>query len=103
MTVFTLGHSTRSIDAFLAMLHGHGVQSLLDVRTVPKSRHNPQFAREALAPALRASGSGPTSTHAVSLPSTTRCTRSQVVNGRRLSTCGGTSARSMATSANPPA
>jgi uncharacterized protein (DUF488 family) len=56
VTVFTLGHSTRSIDAFLAMLHGHGVQSLLDVRTVPKSRHNPQFARDALASALRASG-----------------------------------------------
>ena len=56
MTVFTIGHSTRSIDVFLAMLHGHGVTSLLDVRTVPKSRHNPQFAREALAPALRGSG-----------------------------------------------
>lgn len=54
--VFTIGHSTRSIDAFLAMLHGHGVLCLLDVRTVPKSRHNPQFARDALAPALRGSG-----------------------------------------------
>lgn len=38
------------------MLRGHGVSRLLDVRTVPKSRHNPQFARDALAPALRASG-----------------------------------------------
>lgn len=56
MTVFTIGHSTRTIDAFLAMLHGHGVQRLLDVRTVPRSRHNPQFARDALAPALLRSG-----------------------------------------------
>ncbi len=54
--IYTIGHSTRPIEEFLAMLHGHGVARLLDVRTVPRSRHNPQFARDALAPALRASG-----------------------------------------------
>lgn len=37
------------------MLHGHGIQRLLDVRTVPMSRHNPQFARDALERSLRAS------------------------------------------------
>ena len=50
--VYTVGHSTRPIDAFIALLAAHGVAALADVRTVPKSRHNPQFAREALAASL---------------------------------------------------
>src|SRR5690606_29615042 len=54
--VLTIGHSTRPIEEFLAMLRGHGVTRLLDVRTVPKSRHNPQFARDALEPALDTAG-----------------------------------------------
>ena len=54
-------------------------------------------------PALRASDSGMTSTHAVSLPSTIRCTRSHVVNGTLLSTPDRMSARSMTTTPNLPA
>ena len=54
--VYTIGHSTHAIEVFLEMLLGHGVTCLLDVRTVPKSRHNPQFAREALAPVLQGRG-----------------------------------------------
>ena len=50
-------------------------------------------------PALRASGCGAISTHAVSLPSMMRCTRSHVVNGIRVSAAGGTSARSSTTHA----
>ena len=51
--IFTVGHSTRTIEEFLELLHGHGVQAIADVRTIPKSRHNPQFA-EGLGESLRA-------------------------------------------------
>lgn len=47
-TILTIGHSTHPIDEFIAMLRAHSVQHLVDVRTVPKSRHNPQFERHAL-------------------------------------------------------
>ncbi len=50
--VFTIGHSTRSIDDFLALLNAHGVKLLIDVRTVPRSRHNPQFNRDTLPDSL---------------------------------------------------
>ncbi|HVA17992.1 MAG TPA: DUF488 domain-containing protein [Candidatus Dormibacteraeota bacterium] len=43
--VLTIGHSNRSIADFLALLKTHDVQRLVDVRTVPRSRHNPQFNR----------------------------------------------------------
>jgi len=50
--IFTIGHSTHPIEEFLEMLAAHGVEQLIDVRTVPKSRRNPQFHRETLAAAL---------------------------------------------------
>ena len=56
MTIFTVGHSTHPIDEFIAMLKAHGVKKLIDVRTVPMSRHNPQFNADALAASVRASG-----------------------------------------------
>ncbi|MCC7198723.1 MAG: DUF488 domain-containing protein [Gammaproteobacteria bacterium] len=46
--VLTLGHSTRSIAEFLELLSAHGVTRLIDVRTVPRSRRNPQFNAETL-------------------------------------------------------
>jgi uncharacterized protein (DUF488 family) len=46
--IFTVGHSTRSADELLALLEAHGVTGLADVRTVPKSRRHPHFARESL-------------------------------------------------------
>ena len=46
--VLTVGHSTRSIEAFLELLVGHRVTQLVDVRTVPRSRHNAQFNEDAL-------------------------------------------------------
>jgi uncharacterized protein (DUF488 family) len=52
----TVGHSTRPIGEFLDILRAHAVDLLVDVRTIPKSRHNPQFAREMLEPALRGAG-----------------------------------------------
>jgi uncharacterized protein (DUF488 family) len=56
--VFTIGHSTRSIEQFIEILKAHGVKRVIDVRTIPRSRHNPQFNRESLAESLRDSGIG---------------------------------------------
>ena len=41
--IFTIGHSTHPIDEFVRLLTVHGVQQVVDVRTIAKSRHNPQF------------------------------------------------------------
>jgi len=54
--VLTVGHSTRSLEAFITLLKAHSVTSLLDVRTVPRSRHNPQFNRDTLPDPLLAAG-----------------------------------------------
>jgi len=54
--VYTVGHSTRPVDAFIELLASRGVACLADVRTVPRSRHNPQFAADALAASLAAAG-----------------------------------------------
>lgn len=53
LTVFTIGHSARTWEAFLALLRGHGIERVIDVRTIPKSRHNPQFNRDVLSRKLR--------------------------------------------------
>ena len=52
--VLTVGHSTRPIEVFLELLAGHGVTQLVDVRTLPRSRHNPQFNQAALPISLAA-------------------------------------------------
>ena len=52
LVVFTIGHSTRTIEDFIRLLKAHGVQRVIDVRTIPRSRHNPQFNRDQLSPAL---------------------------------------------------
>ncbi len=46
--IFALGHSTRPIEKFVLMLRAHSITTLVDIRTVPKSRHNPQFDGDAL-------------------------------------------------------
>ena len=51
-TIFTVGHSTRPIERFVALLKTHGSESLADIRTVPRSRRNPQFNADALAATL---------------------------------------------------
>ena len=53
LIVLTIGHSTRSIEEFLRLLKAHGVRRVIDVRTIPRSRHNPQFNRDTLSAALR--------------------------------------------------
>ena len=56
--VLTIGHSTRSVDEFVSLLSAHGVTQLVDVRTVPRSRHNPQFNAEVLPASLASAGIG---------------------------------------------
>jgi len=52
LVVFTIGHSTRTIADFIHLLKAHTVQRVIDVRTIPLSRHNPQFNRDQLSSAL---------------------------------------------------
>jgi len=52
--IFTLGHSTLPIQRFLALLQTYGIDHLVDIRTIPRSRHNPQFNDTALANSLTA-------------------------------------------------
>jgi uncharacterized protein (DUF488 family) len=47
LTVYTIGHSTRTLDEFQELLTAYNINLLMDVRTVPRSRHNPQFNKEA--------------------------------------------------------
>lgn len=54
--VLTVGHSTRTWKDFLGLLRAHGVQRIVDVRSIPRSRHNPQFNQEILRAKLRAAG-----------------------------------------------
>jgi uncharacterized protein (DUF488 family) len=56
--IFTIGHSTRSIDELIALLREAGVDFLVDVRTVPRSRFNPQFNTGALPAPLAQAGIG---------------------------------------------
>jgi uncharacterized protein (DUF488 family) len=52
MRVWTVGHSTHSIDAFVALLVAHDIAQVADIRTVPKSRRHPHFHIDALARSL---------------------------------------------------
>ena len=52
--VFTVGHSTLPIERFVALLQVYGIERLVDIRTIPASRHNPQFNETALANSLKA-------------------------------------------------
>ena len=57
-TLYTIGHSTLTIEDFLALLQAHDIQEVVDVRTIPKSRHNPQFGQVSLAASLHEAGIG---------------------------------------------
>lgn len=56
MTIFTIGHSTRTFDVFLAALEKAGVDCVADVRRFPRSRRHPQFNAETLSHTLPAAG-----------------------------------------------
>ena len=53
-SVFTVGHSTMPIERFIALLQTYGVKRLVDIRSIPRSRHNPQFDGASLADSLTA-------------------------------------------------
>jgi len=56
--MFTIGHSTHSLEEFVALLREHGVDHLVDIRTVPRSRTNPQYNLDALPAGLAGHGIG---------------------------------------------
>ncbi|MCU1545994.1 MAG: hypothetical protein JWP30_1094 [Homoserinimonas sp.] len=56
--IYTVGHSTHPIDAFVALVKAHGVNYLVDVRTIARSRHNPQFGEDQLMISLPLNGIG---------------------------------------------
>src|SRR3984957_2829842 len=56
--VLTIGHSSRTWPEFLKLLRAHHVDRVVDVRSIPRSRHNPQFSQETLRKKLRAAGIG---------------------------------------------
>ncbi len=55
-TIYTVGHSTRSLEDFIRLLQSFSISRLVDVRTVPRSRRNPQYNRESLPEPLQAAG-----------------------------------------------
>jgi uncharacterized protein (DUF488 family) len=54
--VLTIGHSTRMLEEFISLLQAHGVRRVVDVRTVPRSLHNPQFDKTSLPESLNKAG-----------------------------------------------
>ena len=54
--IYAVGHSTRTVEELVELLRAHGVETLADIRTVPRSRTNPQFNRDALPRTLAAAG-----------------------------------------------
>ncbi|MEW6248667.1 MAG: DUF488 domain-containing protein [Nitrospirota bacterium] len=54
--LWTIGHSTSPIEAFIGLLRAHGIRTLVDVRRFPVSRRHPQFNAEPLANSLREAG-----------------------------------------------
>lgn len=52
--ILTIGHSNRTLEAFLRLLRAYGVRRVLDFRTIPRSRHNPQFNGDTLPPGAEA-------------------------------------------------
>lgn len=56
LTVFTVGHSTRTLPEFIDLLKANGIERVADVRSIPRSRHTPHFNRPRLSKKLRRSG-----------------------------------------------
>jgi uncharacterized protein (DUF488 family) len=56
--VLTIGHSTRPLDEFIDLLRAHAITCVVDVRTVPRSRHNPQFNQDSLPDSLKKAALG---------------------------------------------
>lgn len=58
LVIYTIGHSTRTIEGFIEMLKAHDIEFIVDVRTIPRSRMNPQFNMDSLRGSLKKAGIG---------------------------------------------
>jgi uncharacterized protein (DUF488 family) len=56
MTIWSIGHSNHPIEQFLGLLKQHDITQLVDIRTLPRSRYNPQYNEKILAASLKAAG-----------------------------------------------
>jgi uncharacterized protein (DUF488 family) len=56
VTIYTVGHSTRSLADFVALIAAHGIRQLVDIRSIPRSRRHPHFSQDALSASLRDAG-----------------------------------------------
>jgi uncharacterized protein (DUF488 family) len=81
LVALTIGHSTRTIEEFVRLLQAHAVTRVVDVRTVPRSRHNPQFDRDTLPASLKTTAIG--YTHMAELGGLRRATRDSINTGWR--------------------
>jgi uncharacterized protein (DUF488 family) len=54
--IFSIGHSTRPIDELIELLRDHGIRTLVDIRSIPRSRRNPQYEQLALRQAIESAG-----------------------------------------------
>ncbi len=81
MVVLTVGHSTHSIEEFIRIVQAHAVARVADVRTIPRSRRNPQFNLDQLPDSLKAAGIG--YTHLPGLGGLRHTRRSSVNTGWR--------------------
>src|SRR6202051_2010815 len=81
LVALAIGHSTRTIEEFVGLLQAHAVTRAVDVRTVPRSRHNPQFNRDTLPASLKTTAIG--YTHMAELGGLRRATRDSINTGWR--------------------
>ena len=56
LSIYTIGHSTRTIAELIQLLKEHDIQEIVDVRSIPRSRHNPQFNEKTVARSLQKNG-----------------------------------------------
>lgn len=80
-TIWTIGHSTRPIDEFSDCLRAHEIRLLVDVRTIPRSRYNPQFNTDRLAESLK--DTGLSSLHMPTLGGLRKARKDSINNGWR--------------------
>ena len=80
-TIWTVGHSTRPIGEFTDFLRTHEIRLLVDVRTIPRSRHNPQFNADSLAESLKQTGLS--SVHMPALGGLRKARKDSINNGWR--------------------
>jgi len=58
LIIYTIGHSNQPVEKFLELLKARNIEEIVDVRTIPKSRHNPQFNQDNLRASLQETGIG---------------------------------------------